>query len=507
MNKKRKIFTSIICIILALLMALSLILMVVPSDAADQSDIERLQQKIENLDQQLTEQQSVIDSLANNQALIITRKAALDGQIDTNRQLIALIEEQIAIYDELVAGIEGKLDAALATEKEQTMRLRSRMRTMEENGYSAFLTFLFKAKSMTDLLSRLADVQDVMNHDKELETLYKTAKKDVQDLMDEYSIVLKEQEALKNECDLKHEQLANQVVAACGLISHLEELSADASAEYEAIEKAEQEAWEEQLAALAALAAQRSMQYSAQLNENNTITVTTTDPTSGQTTTSVINRGSLIWPTNSTYITSGYGLRAQPTAGASTNHQAIDIGANGGDPIYAAADGYVAVATYNDGLGYYVTIQHDDELSTRYSHMSSIAVSAGQYVTQGQIIGYVGCTGIATGDHLDYAVIENGQKVNPLDYYDIGSLSFVTSAPKANYVVTVKIAPYGSSSYKVYTSYVVDGKNGVARLTESVPYVDNVTTTAAPTTTATTVTQAPTTTTETATTTTAAATP
>ena len=109
--------------------------------------------------------------------------------------------------------------------------------------------------------------------------------------------------------------------------------------------------------------------------------------------------GTFIWPVDSTYITSRYGERSAPTAGASTNHKAIDIGAKSGDPIYAAADGQVASATYNNGLGYYVSIEHDGETATRYSHMTNFIVQPGEHVKQGQIIGYVGENGIATGDH------------------------------------------------------------------------------------------------------------
>ena len=92
------------------------------------------------------------------------------------------------------------------------------------------------------------------------------------------------------------------------------------------------------------------------------------------------------------------------------------------------ADGQVAVATYNNGLGNYVSIAHNGDTSTRYAHMTNFVVSPGQYVTQGQIIGYVGQTGIATGDHLDFAVMQNGQSVNPLSYYDTSVLTFDPTA-------------------------------------------------------------------------------
>ena len=138
--------------------------------------------------------------------------------------------------------------------------------------------------------------------------------------------------------------------------------------------------------------------------------------------------GTFIWPVDSTYITSRYGERSAPTAGASTNHKAVDIGAKSGDPIYAAADGQVASATYNNGLGYYVSIEHDGETATRYSHMTNFIVQPGEHVKQGQIIGYVGESGIATGSHLDYAVIKNGQQVDPMQYYDESTVTYDPTA-------------------------------------------------------------------------------
>ena len=88
----------------------------------------------------------------------------------------------------------------------------------------------------------------------------------------------------------------------------------------------------------------------------------------------------------------------------------------------------MAVATYNQGLGNYVSIVHEDGSSTRYSHLSSYIVSPGQTVEQGQVIGYVGSTGIATGNHLDFAVIQNGEQVDPLQFYDNSALTFDPTA-------------------------------------------------------------------------------
>lgn len=121
-----------------------------------------------------------------------------------------------------------------------------------------------------------------------------------------------------------------------------------------------------------------------------------------------------LWPVDGGTITSGFGYRKAPTAGASTNHQAVDIGAAEGTPIYAAADGVVNFSGANGGYGNTVKIGNDDGLTMRYSHMASYTVRPGERVKKGDVIGYVGQTGIATGPHLDFGVYDpNGNAIDP----------------------------------------------------------------------------------------------
>jgi hypothetical protein len=124
----------------------------------------------------------------------------------------------------------------------------------------------------------------------------------------------------------------------------------------------------------------------------------------------------LSWPTTEHHITSNYGYRIKPTAGASSNHLGIDIRGAKGDPIYAAASGTVTEAGYNSSRGYYVVIDHGNGFTTLYMHCNSLRVSAGQTVTRGSLIATVGRTGVATGSHLHFGVKIDGEYVNPLDY-------------------------------------------------------------------------------------------
>lgn len=97
-------------------------------------------------------------------------------------------------------------------------------------------------------------------------------------------------------------------------------------------------------------------------------------------------------------------------------HPGIDIGAAMGTPIRAAAAGTVIVAAYSGGYGNLVVIDHGNGLATAYAHQSQIAVSVGQQVAQGQLIGYVGSTGFSTGPHLHFEVRVNGSPVDPMGY-------------------------------------------------------------------------------------------
>ena len=432
-NKLQKTVFSVICVVLALVMVLSLVITVLPAHAVDETDLERLAEKRAQLEEQLAEQEQVIQDLSDNQTLIVYRKAALDKQISLNRETIALIEEQIAVYQELIDRKEEELAAATAAETEQTALLRERIRSMEENGGYSYLAFIFDADSVPEILARAADMNDIMHYDRELEKSLQKSREDVETIKREYEIAKAEQDAINEELAARREQLNAQVGAACELIANLDELSHDAQAEYDAIAQAEEEAMRDLMKAMQEYAAQQAAQKMWYGGASGGAAASGASTSGGGANANSTNgspafNGSFIWPVDSTYVTSRYGERSAPTAGASTNHKAIDIGAKSGDPIYAAADGQVANATYNDGLGYYVSIEHDGETATRYSHMTNFIVQPGEYVKQGQIIGYVGESGIATGSHLDYAVIKNGQQVDPMQYYDESAVTYDPTA-------------------------------------------------------------------------------
>lgn len=121
-------------------------------------------------------------------------------------------------------------------------------------------------------------------------------------------------------------------------------------------------------------------------------------------------------PLDNAALTSSYGMRTHPVLGGRRAHSGVDLAATTGTPIFATADGIVSKAGRFSSYGLYVSIEHGAKLQTRFAHMSRVAVSNGERVKKGDIIGYVGSTGRSTGPHLHYEVRVDGDAVNPIPY-------------------------------------------------------------------------------------------
>jgi murein DD-endopeptidase MepM/ murein hydrolase activator NlpD len=120
-----------------------------------------------------------------------------------------------------------------------------------------------------------------------------------------------------------------------------------------------------------------------------------------------------IWPAHG-WLTGSFGGRSDPFTGEPGFHQGIDISADKGQPVYATAQGVVESASYTGDYGNLVVVRHEFGLKTRYGHLSGFATAPGHVVKRGEVIGYVGSTGRATGAHLHYEILANGKLLNPL---------------------------------------------------------------------------------------------
>lgn len=418
MKNIKKSLRSVFCALLAA----AALAAALPAYAVSQAEIDDLQKKLDALEQQAQEQQDVINDLTSQKARFITRKLALDNKIEINRQMIELIGEQIVIYDEIIAEKQAELDKALEKETAQTELLRSRIRAMEENSTYSYASFIFDSSSVTELLSRIGDVNDIMHYDKTLEEEYMAAREDVESIKKSYEEARHEQELLQKELDTKQAELDAQVEAAYTMIADIETLSDDAQAEYDAIAEEEAKAEETLQEAIRKRAAEQA-KYNQNNNSNNggggnsggSGGNSGGGSSGGGSATSLSN---LQWPVPScTLITSRFGYRVAPTTGASTYHGGLDIGAGMGASIVAAGAGDVIYAGANGGYGNCVMIDHGNGVVTVYAHMSSIGVSYGQYVTAGQYVGAVGSTGVSTGPHCHFEIRINGAQTDPAAYF------------------------------------------------------------------------------------------
>lgn len=137
-----------------------------------------------------------------------------------------------------------------------------------------------------------------------------------------------------------------------------------------------------------------------------------------------IGTGIFQWPLPQSYtITSWFGYREDPFTGEIAYHSGTDIAAPEGTPILAAADGTVTIAnaidSWGGGYGYHIKVNHNDTFDTLYAHCSSICVTVGQEVKQGEVIGYVGTTGNSTGNHLHFEVWQNGERTDALGFFKV----------------------------------------------------------------------------------------
>ena len=202
---KRKTAVSILCILLAVLMMLSLVMTVIPvrAYAVSQSDIDALQAKKDEISKRVQEAQERVDGLKEQQNTVLQQKAALDEKNKAAKEALELVAEEIAMYDEIIAEKTAELEAALAKEQLQLERYRARVRAMEENGGYNVMSLVLSSSNFTELLTALDDIGEIMESDKELEAEYRAAREKVEQVKAEY-------EQVRAECEQKQSELREE---------------------------------------------------------------------------------------------------------------------------------------------------------------------------------------------------------------------------------------------------------------------------------------------------------
>ena len=432
---KRKKMVSILAIILVIAMLLGLVAMVLPMIAfasTTQAEIDALQNKRDALQSQQSGIQATITALAAQQSSVIELKQALDEKNELTLMQILNLEEQIKLHEELIRQKTAELKEAQRVADEQLEKYKKRIRAMEEHGRYNYLEVLFGARSISEFLSLIDDIADIMRSDKQLEEKYRAAVKELEKAKAELEKAQDEMKSKKAELVTLSDQLQQDIAEADATISALQS-DINANAEQLAQLEAEEAEFQSQLDALIAKReAERKAEEERARQQQQQQGGSSSGGGGGSSGggSATVGSGSLIWPVNCYYITSRQGPRVHPISGEYKNHGGTDIGASYGSAIYAADSGTVVTSQdgWNGGWGNYVMIDHGNGMMTLYAHMSSRACSVGQSVSQGQVIGYVGSTGNSTGPHLHYELYVGGSRVDPETYYSGISFTYSPSA-------------------------------------------------------------------------------
>lgn len=335
------------------------------------------QEKLKELEKQIAEARAKKEDVMVTKNLLDQRNQLLLEQIDDTQNQIDDAAAQIARYELL--------------EQEQYELFCQQVRSEEERGSLSYLSVLFKATSMADLLNRMEFVNEVAEYNKTLIAAMKETRENIK--------------AEKTEMEAKEAQLGEQQDELQGKLDETTKLMNEYAADQKALERmhaAEEKAADEIDAQIERLIADSDV---------------------------VPGSEGFIWPVStSKMISSPIGSRVAPGGFGSTNHKGVDI-CNVGytSSVYATKSGRVLLTNssgWGGGYGNYVVIDHGGGLTTLYAHMSVVKVSPGDTVSQGTVIGVTGNTGASTGPHLHYEVrtttIVNGKSVtvyqNPLNY-------------------------------------------------------------------------------------------
>ena len=372
--------------LLALLLAGALTVGMVPmsaraaSSSEIQKEIDALEEQNAAIQRELDAIQSQYDENYSNMASTVEQKAAIDQEMTLLSNKIATTNEQIAAYSQMIADTQDQLEKAQEELRDLSEQHRERIRVMEEKGNLTYWEVIFEANSFMDLLDRLNMVEEINEADRKRIEEMRIAS----DLVTATQLTLESEKQTLEESRVQlaadEEALEEKRAESDELLRELEKQSE----EYERLMAESEILQDELMLEIAAkekeLAAAKYDEYLAKLalqGENPPSDATWVTPVSGYT------------------ITSPFGMRVHPILGTSRMHNGIDM---------ACAQGN------------YVSINHLDGFASIYMHMTNYVVSAGQSVSQGQLIGYVGSTGLSTGPHLHFGISYAGTYVNPLAY-------------------------------------------------------------------------------------------
>lgn len=392
-----------------MVLAAALVLSCVPIQAGASEKTDKIEDELGSLKSENADIQAEIDAVrqqytaASNQIQdLVNRKNAVDQEIALLHSQILNINQQVIAYGQLIADAQDDMNEESQRLDELNEKHKARIRAMEEGGTVSYWEVLFQASSFTDFLDRMAMIEEIAQSDQRRLEEIQQAADDLSStqakMQQELRSVAEAQQTLADSESLLAEKRTESDGLLRSLAAQKEEfelLLDDSEAKQDALMK-EIAQKEKELA---------NAQYEEKLAK---LALQGQNPPSNAT---------WITPVSGYTISSAFGMRIHPVYKYALMHNGIDMACPQGTPIYATRAGTVTTASYQaGGAGYYVSINHGDGFSSIYMHMTNYVVSSGQSVAAGQLIGYVGSTGVSTGPHLHFGVSYAGTYVNPMAY-------------------------------------------------------------------------------------------
>ena len=370
-----------------------------------QNKLDKLSQSIEQHKKELSDAKKKEQAAKALESELKEKVTVVQGQISVLKSQIAEVQNSIGVKEQEITAKEQEIADKEAEIAGQWDDFKNHMAAMQELREGGSVAMLSSVTNLYELLTFNEALQDISVKDTEILTNMRNAKEALES--NRLELIAQQNDLKSKKADLdsqkaqmqsKQSELNSSVAAAQMSATEAQQAQKDAQAAIESDEM-NYEAVKKQIQKLIAEAAAAKPQLSFT---------------------------GFICPLKSyTRISSEYGWRKNPVTGVNKLHAGTDFAAPAGTPIYAAASGYVQVAGWSSGgYGNYVIIYHGkmsdgNQYSTLYGHMRSVATSAGKYVKQGELIGYVGSTGNSTGNHLHLEVWKGGSKanaVNPRSY-------------------------------------------------------------------------------------------
>jgi len=400
--------------VITLLCVLCMLVSSVPVVAKTADEIRQEIEELEKQEQQLQEQMDQLEQqLSENLDQIrqmVLQKSALDQQIALLNDRIANVNEQIRVYGQLVADQQDALREAREHLDTLNKKYRERIRAMEEAGELSYWSVLFNATSFGDFLDRLNMIREIAQADqRRLEELAAASER-----VEEAKAALEREKAAldekRTELENAQAELEEKRLQADEVLQELMAKGAEFEALLEESEKLQDELMNE--------LAEKEDEYDRAKYEE-WLKEHPPAPPAPDVPAPEIPDSPTDWITPVPYytLTSPFGMRLHPILGVYRMHNGVDLACAEGTPIYASRGGLVEVAGYQaDGAGNYIQLNHGDGFRSIYMHMTNYIVKQGDYVAPGQIIGYVGNTGLSKGAHLHFGISYNGTYVNPMEY-------------------------------------------------------------------------------------------